>query len=55
MDVISQRTVARAWTSPVSPLAGALLHAEVGDEVEWRRPAGRKRLEVLAIMSGAGA
>ena len=38
----------------VSPLAGALLHAEVGDEVEWRRPAGMKRLEVLAIRSGPG-
>lgn len=32
-----------------SPLAEALLHAEPGDEVVWRRPAGAKRLEVLAI------
>jgi len=38
----------------VSPLAEALLHAEPGDEVVWRRPAGRKRLEVLAIRPGAG-
>ena len=36
----------------VSPLAEALLHAEPGDEVVWRRPAGRKRLEVLAIRPG---
>ena len=37
----------------VSPLAEALLHAEPGDEVLWRRPAGNKRLEVLAIRTGA--
>lgn len=37
----------------VSPLAEALLHAEPGDEVVWRRPAGKKRLEVLAIRPGA--
>jgi transcription elongation GreA/GreB family factor len=36
----------------ISPLAEALLHAEPGDEVVWRRPAGRKRLEVLAIRPG---
>lgn len=36
----------------VSPLAEALLHAEPGDEVVWRRPAGNKRLEVLAIRPG---
>lgn len=35
-----------SWTSP---LAEALLHAEPGDEVVWRRPAGAKRLEILAI------
>lgn len=33
----------------VSPLAEALLHAEPGDEVVWRRPAGRQRLEILAV------
>ena len=33
----------------VSPLAEALLDAEVGDEVVWRRPAGAMRLEVLSI------
>jgi transcription elongation GreA/GreB family factor len=37
----------------VSPLAEALLHAEPGDEVVWQRPAGRKRLEVLAIRPGS--
>ena len=36
----------------ISPLAEALLHAEPGDEVVWRRPAGRKRLEVLAVRPG---
>ncbi len=36
----------------VSPLAEALLHAEPGDGVVWRRPAGRKRLEVLTIRPG---
>ncbi|HEX9010010.1 MAG TPA: GreA/GreB family elongation factor [Holophagaceae bacterium] len=36
----------------VSPLAEALLNAEPGDEVVWRRPAGAKRLEILGIRSG---
>ena len=36
----------------VSPLAEALLNAEPGDEVVWRRPAGTKRLEILSIRSG---
>jgi transcription elongation factor GreB len=36
----------------VSPLAEALLHAECGDEVLWRRPAGTKRLEILSIRRG---
>jgi len=36
----------------ISPLAEALLHAEPGDEVVWRRPAGRRRLEVLAVRPG---
>ena len=44
---------AQGKVSWVSPLAEALLHAEPGDEVVWRRPAGRKRLEVLAIRPGA--
>jgi transcription elongation factor GreB len=43
---------AQGLISWVSPLAEALLGAEVGDEVEWRRPAGKKRLEILAIHSG---
>jgi transcription elongation GreA/GreB family factor len=33
----------------VSPLAEALLGAEPGDEVVWRRPAGKARLEILAV------
>jgi transcription elongation factor GreB len=33
----------------VSPLARALLGAEIGDEIVWRRPAGDVTLEVLAI------
>jgi transcription elongation GreA/GreB family factor len=36
----------------VSPLAEALLNAERGEEVVWRRPAGRKRLEILDIRPG---
>jgi transcription elongation GreA/GreB family factor len=36
----------------VSPLAEALLNAELGEEVVWRRPAGRKRLEILGIRRG---
>lgn len=32
-----------------SPLAKAVLGAQVGDEVVWRRPAGDLRLEIAAI------
>jgi transcription elongation GreA/GreB family factor len=39
-----------SWTSP---LGEALLNAELGDEVVWRRPAGRMRLEILSIRSDA--
>ena len=35
--------------APQSPLARALMGAQVGDEVIWRRPSGTLRLEVLAI------
>lgn len=35
--------------APQSPLARALLGAEVGDSVIWRRPAGAMELEVLRI------
>ena len=38
----------------VSPLATALLQAEPGDSVIWRRPAGDEELEILAITGGAG-
>ncbi len=37
----------------VSPLGEALLNAETGDEVLWRRPAGPMRLEILRISSGS--
>jgi transcription elongation factor GreB len=33
----------------VSPLAEALLNAQPGEEVVWRRPAGKKQLEIVAI------
>ncbi|AAU90456.1 putative transcription elongation factor [Methylococcus capsulatus str. Bath] len=33
----------------VSPLARALLNAEAGDTVTWKRPAGDKELHILAI------
>ena len=36
----------------VSPLGEALLNAGVGDEVVWRRPAGKMRLEILSISPG---
>ncbi|NEY90736.1 GreA/GreB family elongation factor [Tabrizicola oligotrophica] len=35
--------------APHSPLARALIGAEVGDLVVWRRPAGAVELEVVAI------
>lgn len=35
--------------APQAPLARALLGARVGDVVEWRRPAGRRQIEVIAI------
>lgn len=35
--------------APHSPLARALIGAEVGDTVVWRRPAGAVELEVVAI------
>ncbi|WP_347312739.1 GreA/GreB family elongation factor [Defluviimonas sp. SAOS-178_SWC] len=35
--------------APQAPLSRALLGARVGDVVEWRRPAGRMELEVIAI------
>lgn len=39
----------KGWIAPQSPLARALMGAEVGDEVVWRRPSGAIKLEVLAI------
>ncbi|WP_263260241.1 GreA/GreB family elongation factor [Pseudomonas sp. RIT-PI-S] len=37
-----------------SPLGRALMGARVGDEVIWRRPAGDRMLEVLAISATPG-
>lgn len=36
----------------VSPLAKALLHAELGELVRWRRPAGPQELEIVGIREG---
>jgi transcription elongation GreA/GreB family factor len=36
----------------VSPLATALLNAELGELVKWRRPAGPQELEIVAIRPG---
>lgn len=33
----------------LSPLAEALLDAEPGDEVVWKRPSGKARLEILGV------
>ena len=35
--------------APHSPLARALLGAEVGDSVTWRKPSGVEALEIMAI------
>lgn len=35
--------------APHAPLARALIGAQVGDEVTWRRPAGAVTLEILEI------
>ncbi len=44
-----QADVERALVSYVSPLARALLEAEVGDLVVWQKPAGDVELEILSI------
>jgi len=44
--------VAAGKISWVSPLARALLDAQVDDVVTWRRPAGDKELTVLSIHKG---
>ena len=41
--------IARGWISWISPLGKALLEAEVGDLVKWRRPVGDRELEILEI------
>ena len=40
---------AQGWIAPHAPLARALLGAEVGDLVIWRKPGGAEELEILAI------
>jgi transcription elongation GreA/GreB family factor len=40
---------ARGRIAPQSPLARALIGAEVGDSVTWRRPAGAVTLDVVQI------
>ena len=44
--------VAHGLVSYVSPLAKALLGAETGDVVKWRRPVGDLELEVLSFSYG---
>lgn len=41
--------------SHVSPLAVALMDAEIGDVVRWQRPRGPLELEILEIGWGAGS
>ena len=41
--------IANNKVSWVSPLAKALIGAQVGNQVKWRRPAGDKDLEIIAI------
>jgi transcription elongation GreA/GreB family factor len=40
---------AAGWISWLSPLAAALRGNEVGESVLWRRPAGDRRLTIIAI------
>ncbi len=40
---------AKGWISLYAPLARALLGAQIGDTVTWRRPAGAVELEILTI------
>ncbi|MGH8727258.1 MAG: GreA/GreB family elongation factor [Burkholderiales bacterium] len=44
--------VASGSVSWVSPLARAMMGAQVGDNVTWRRPAGDKTLTITAIARG---
>lgn len=41
--------VARGQVSWLSPLAQAMIGAQVGETVTWRRPAGDAELEIVAI------
>jgi transcription elongation factor GreB len=39
----------RGWVSWLSPIAKALLNAQVGQRVRVRLPGGEKELEVVAV------
>ena len=41
--------IERGMVSWISPLARALTGARVGEAVTWRRPAGDRELEIVAI------
>ncbi len=45
----NQADIGKSMVSWVSPLARALIGAEVGDTVIWRRPAGDLELEITSI------
>ncbi len=44
-----QADAERGWVSYVSPLARALLEAEVGDLVVWQKPTGDLELEIVSV------
>jgi transcription elongation factor GreB len=49
---IDETDIDRGWVSWRSPVAKALLNAQVGDHVRLRLPAGEEELEILAINYG---
>jgi transcription elongation factor GreB len=46
---VDETDVARGWISWVTPVAKALLSAEVGDVVRVSIPSGKKELEILDV------
>jgi len=46
---VDEADIDRDWISWVSPLARALLNAELGQRVRFRVPAGEQELEILSI------
>lgn len=40
---------ARGWISVLAPLGSALLGLRVGQEIDWRVPAGMRRVRVIAV------